>query len=106
MRSAPIPSEDLVAWRELEVVGSDDKVLVQLGKPKAVSKNEMQCSYRIVYRDACHGMDISGMDSFQALLLALNMIPVELRSSKALPVEQMHWLAPGDEMGFPERGRA
>ena len=48
-------------------------------------------------------MNIHGIDTFQALQLALNTLPIELRHNKKLPIGQMYQFELGDDMGFPER---
>jgi hypothetical protein len=97
-----LPPEDVIASRELCVTDSAETVLVQIGRPTAVSNSEAKCSYRLVYRGNAEGMNISGVDSFQALQLALKALPIELRHRQSLPLGQMYYLEPGDDMGFPE----
>jgi hypothetical protein len=97
----PLSPSDVIASRELNVVGSEEKVLVEIGRPK---KRDMdaQCSYRIRYREHVFGIDVSGIDEFQALQLAMKTLPVELRHRTVLPVGKIYQFEPGDDMGFPE----
>jgi hypothetical protein len=102
MAKAPIPPEDLIVVRTLSVVDSTDKVRVEVGVPKYISDDEAVCNYRFTYRDKVSGHDTHGLDAFQALHLTLKMLPGELRHRTELPLGQMYWLEPGDDMGFPE----
>jgi hypothetical protein len=97
----PIPDADVIASRELSVVDSGRKVLVQLGKPYPDSQDFL-CPYRICYEDRVVGFDIPGVDAFQAIQLALHSLPTELRHNQKLPVGRIFQFEPGDDMGFPE----
>ena len=98
----PIPPQDVVATRELKVEGSLDRVVVQLGRPYHVTDTEAVCAFRIAYRDVTHGWDVHGVDTFQALELALRLLPTHLRHAASIPVEKTYLDKPGDDMGFPE----
>jgi Domain of unknown function (DUF6968) len=97
-----IASQDLIAIRELSVEGQEEKVVVQLGRPHVVNDGEAICPYRILYRDTVCGIDAHGVDTFQAMELALKMLPTDLRTAKCLPLGKMFAFDPGDDMGFPE----
>jgi hypothetical protein len=98
----PIPNADVIASRELSVTDSVDKVVVQLGRPCKVSEGEAVCPLRITYRNKTSGVDVHGIDTFQALELALKILPTELRHASQLPVGNMYAFEQGDDMGFPE----
>jgi hypothetical protein len=100
---APIPTEDVVATRELSIVGSEDKVTVVLGRPRQVDEREAVCPYRITYLDHTIGRDAHGADLFQALLLALEAVTWELQHNGHLPSDKMYLYEPGDDMGFLEK---
>jgi hypothetical protein len=102
MAKAPISPQDLFVVRTLSVADSADKVRVELAVPKYVSENEAVCAYRFIYRDEIDGHDIHGLDAFQALHLALKLLPSSLRHDEYLPLGKMYWLEVGDDMGFPE----
>jgi len=102
VEKSPIPSEDVFATRELSITDSSDKVLVQLGRPYNVSENEAICPYRFTYRGETSGADIHGIDTFQALELAVRNLASTLRHAPQLPVGKMYAFEPGDDMGFPE----
>jgi hypothetical protein len=99
--SDPLSPSEIIASRELHVVGSEEKVFVEIGRPRKRDV-DAQCPYRIRYRDHIFGMDISGIDEFQALQLAMKILPIELRHRSLLPVGNIYQFEPGDDMGFPE----
>jgi hypothetical protein len=100
--SNPLSQDEVIASRELHVVGSEDKVLVEIGKPRKADV-DAQCPYRIHYRDHIFGMDIFGIDEFQALQLAMKHLPIDLRHLPFLPVGKIYQFEPGDDMGFSEK---
>jgi hypothetical protein len=77
-----IPFEP-IATRELELVSADGKstsVSVTLGKPVRASQN-WTCSYRIaVFDQTSERAMVGGVDSMQALILALHTLPAELQA--------------------------
>jgi hypothetical protein len=79
-----IPYE-AIATRELEFVGADGKrasVSVTLGKPVRASQ-DWSCSYRVAVFDQTVERAIVGVDSMQALILALHVLPAELQLSNS-----------------------
>ena len=98
----PIVPQDLIATRELYVEGQAEKVVVQLGRPRYVGDKEATCPFRFVYGDVVGGADIYGIDTFQALELALRILPTYLRTEKYLPLGKMYAWHIGDDMGFQE----
>ena len=101
MPTDPLPPNEVIASRELHIVGSDEKVLVEIGKPRQRDV-DAQCPYRIHYRGRVFGIDMSGIDGFQALQLTMKTLPIELWHHPLLPVGQIYQFEPGDDMGFPE----
>jgi hypothetical protein len=74
-----IPFEP-IATRELQFVSGDGKrasISVTLGKPVRASQ-DWTCSYRISVFDQTVERAIVGVDSMQALILALHVLPAEL----------------------------
>jgi len=98
----PISSQDLIASRELTIEGQSEKVIVQLGRPYYVSDREAVCPYRFLYGDVVGGNDAHGVDPFQALELAMKILPTYLRTESYLPLGKMYLWESGDDMGFPE----
>ena len=101
MSNDPLHPDDVIASRKLHVVGSDEKVLVEIGKPRRRDV-DAQCPYRIHYRGRVFGINVSGIDEVQALQLAMKTLPIELRHHPLLPVGKIYQFEPGDDMGFPE----
>lgn len=90
----------LIARRELSF-SNGDKVAVLIGKPEPYPDGEdFYCPYQILsigsecVRYAC------GIDSAQALLLALNKINADLNCSREAETGQLSWVGSGD-LGFP-----
>jgi hypothetical protein len=102
MAKASISPQDLFVVRTLSIAGSAEKVRVEVALPKYVSENEAVCAYRFICGDEIYGHDIHGLDAFQALYLALKLLPTSLRHDGTLPLGKMYWLEEGDDMGFPE----
>jgi hypothetical protein len=102
MAKTPISLEDLLVVRTLSITDSIDKVRVEIGVPRYVSDNEAVCPYSFTYQDRVFVHDTHGLDAFQALHLALKILPTDLRHDKRLPLGRMYWLEAGDDMGFPE----
>ena len=103
MAKPPISPQDLFVVRTLAITDSTDKVRVEVGVPKYVSDDEAVCPYRFTYKDKVFGHDTHGLDTFQALHLALKLLPLELRHDGRLPLGRMYWQEAGDDMGFPEK---
>jgi hypothetical protein len=87
--------EDVIAERELEVVGSPSrKVKVRLSRPIQVDTGDWACTHRIVgLGDDMVGVT-SGVDSMQALQLALDHVRTILEQSS----ERLAWFG-NEEMG-------
>ncbi|HJW39883.1 MAG TPA: hypothetical protein VJ476_01495 [Rhizomicrobium sp.] len=100
--NVPIPPQDVIASRELSILGDSETVLVELGRPHMVTPSEAVCTFRFTYRGNSEGWQAHGSDTFQALELALKIIPTELRHRPMLPLGRMYLYEPGDDMGFPE----
>jgi len=98
----PISPDDVIASRELAIEGQTDKVVVQLGRPYFADTGEAVCPFRFIYRNLVGGNDSYGVDAFQALELALKIVPTYLRTESYLPLGRMFAFDPGDDMGFPE----
>jgi Domain of unknown function (DUF6968) len=99
--TADRPLTDVVARRELDIKGSNEKVIVELGRPYARPTGEFGCPYRIAFGETVIQQEIFGEDGFQALQLTLNMISVLLHFDQDLPVGRMYWLDPDFDIGFP-----
>jgi hypothetical protein len=91
----------IVARRELDIRGSTQKVVVELARPYARPSGEFGCPYRIEYGQTVIQREIFGVDSFQALQLALKIISSHLHYDEDLPLGKMYWLEPDNDIGFP-----
>ena len=86
---------DVIAQRTLEN-GAGASVLVELGRPLS-DGDAFGCTYRLDCGDGQRTKTIYGADSFQALMLAIKMISVELELADGT----LYWLEPGNGTGFP-----
>ena len=100
------PVNDVIASRKLGIEGSNNKVVVEIRRPKRRDMN-FACPYRITYGARVINREICGVDEFQALQLALRTLAVELHYNKNLPIGRMYWLEKGNDIGFvnPEQGK-
>lgn len=75
------------------------QIEVQLAEPEQVSELEWRCAYRVPFQKTDPTYYAYGVDSFQALLMALTGIRAHLDAKK----ETFLWLSeePGDH-GFPK----
>ena len=92
---------DVIARRELDVEGESLKVIVELGKP-VFDGTAFGCTFRLSYAGKERQMTIFGEDAFQALMLALKTVSVDLKHTDWLPRDRMHWLEPGNGTGFSD----
>jgi hypothetical protein len=77
LESAPLGN--VVATRVIDVEGRADKYVVEIGTPQQFEDDESwYCPYRITGPNREHRFAIVGIDSVQALWLALNVIGSEL----------------------------
>jgi len=97
---APIATRSLVLVEGRET----RRVEIVVFAPEPVGK-DYNCRYEIhwpaeVWQN--HGL---GVDSIQALVLALHKIGVDLNSSEAGKEGRLGWFDPGDGVGFPVPGK-
>jgi hypothetical protein len=93
---------EVIARRELLVEETEAKVIVEMSKPVSDGQAYV-CAYGISYHGEAKVQTIFGVDAFQSLQLALDVLAVDLAHSKWLPVCQMHWLELDAGTGFVER---
>jgi hypothetical protein len=92
MSSREMDVEEIVAERELEVLGSPSrKVIVRIGKPVRESSGEWGCPHRIEGLGEASVEVTYGVDSMQALQLAMDRVRAILGES----AERVAWF--GDE---------
>jgi hypothetical protein len=93
---------DVILTRRLTLAGSQEPVVVQVGRPIAAADGlEYRCPYSIRGLGSDRFSFGAGVDEVQALLLALNKIGIELYVSEAYRDRKL-WLEAGDpDLGFP-----
>lgn len=91
----------LIASRDLSL-SNGDKVTVLIGKPEPYPDGQdFYCPYQILGIGSERVRYASGIDSAQALLLALKKIGADLNCSREAEAEQLSWMGAGD-LGFPK----
>ena len=93
----------LVASRTLKLKadGAIVDVAVELFAPVRESNGAWKCDYTIGWPDGLSRKSTFGVDSMQALILALQMIGTELHTSEAHEAVALFWDKPGNGYGFP-----
>jgi hypothetical protein len=98
---------DVIASRALEFRGSSGEtatVSVEVGRPVRNMDAENEC-YWCPYRISGLGRErtraMAGVDSAQALVLALHAIPAEMDAFARDHGGRVTWLG-GDDLGFPD----
>ena len=93
----------LIASRTLKLKadGAVVDVPVELFAPVRESNGAWRCVYTIGWPDGASRKSTFGVDSLQALILALQMIGVELHVSDAHDMGALFWDKPGNGYGFP-----
>lgn len=95
-------SESVVAQRSLVALvdGATAAVHVKIYAPRPEGEN-WACIYEIGWPSATRRVQANGLDSVQALLLAMQMIGAELYARRPSGVSDLYWLEAGDGVGFP-----
>jgi len=86
---------------KLKADGAVVDVPVELFAPARESNGAWRCVYTIGWRDGVSRKSTFGVDSMQALILALQMIGTELYISEAHEAGALFWDKPGNGYGFP-----
>lgn len=81
--------------------GTSVKVPVNLYLPMQDGSGDFRCDYEIGWPAKVRKFHAYGADGVQSVLLAMQMIGVELYSSDLHKTNRLSWLAPGDGYGFP-----
>ena len=81
--------------------GTEIEVPVQIYAPGRDATNAWSCTYEIGWPETPGRFSSGGIDSVQALLLALQMIGAELYSSKHHDAGELVWEGEGGGYGFP-----
>lgn len=94
----------VIASRELSL-STGKKVTVLIGKPEPYPDGrDFYCPYQILGIGAERVRYAGGLDSAQALILALNKIGADLYASAEAKAGQLSWTTGGDvgDLGFPK----
>jgi len=85
---------------KIDSKGQQTDVPVKIHLPVDMG-DHWQCEYEIGWPENARNWKVSGIDSVQSLLIALQTIGVEIYISEAHKSGSLMWLAPGDGYGFP-----
>jgi len=86
---------------KLRANGAVLDVPVHIFAPELEPTGAWRCDHEIAWPDGSSKKSTYGVDSMQALILALQMIGAELHSSAAHGAGQLFWDKPGNGYGFP-----
>jgi len=92
---------DAIATRVLSEAGSSTRYVVVLGKPRRKADMEWECRFMVHGLPGSEPERVYGIDSFQALMLAIERIRLVLASTR----RRLQWEgsidASGSDAGFP-----
>ncbi len=96
----------MIAERRLTLASDDGThldLVVRIGKPqRSPDREEFSCECQIAGLDQSKVWRIYGVDTFQAIQLALSFISTLLNQYRRESKGSIYWLEPGDDMGFAE----
>jgi hypothetical protein len=81
--------------------GTNIDIPVKLYLPVQTQGGDFKCDYEIGWPAKTRRFQAYGVDSIQSILLALQMIAIELYTSDLHKSKQLMWLKPDDGYGFP-----
>jgi hypothetical protein len=81
--------------------GTELEVPIRIYAPECDATNAWSCAYEIGWQGAPRRFSSGGIDSVQALVLALQMIGAELYSSQHHAAGRLAWEEVGGGHGFP-----
>jgi hypothetical protein len=83
--------------------GQATDVIVRLGRPRPFDdRSGYFCPFEILGLAERKVQSAAGVDAFQSLQLVFRMISALLHYKGREPDVELHWLAPGDDLGFAE----
>jgi hypothetical protein len=93
----------LIASRALTLRNGNDgiQIPIRIFAPEKAASGSWFCHYEIDWPGENHKMDVGGVDSVQALVLALQLIGAEIYSSNYHESGQLFFDKPGTGYGFP-----
>ena len=93
-------TEDPIATRTYRL-GADHKVKVEIYRPVEIDEVHWQCNYTIHWPDQKKDWCAAGIDSMQALILAIHQVGIEIYSSDTVKRGDLVWHEPGGGFGLP-----
>jgi Domain of unknown function (DUF6968) len=93
----------LIGSRVLKLQGADGEmeISIRIFAPEKKASGSWFCRYEVDWPGEDHKMEIGGVDSVQALVLALQSIGAEIYSSNYHKAGQLFFDKPGAGYGFP-----
>ncbi len=86
--------------RSVGVVQAPD-LIVRIGRPQELGDGSYICPFEV--RGLHRRIRFTqGADAIDSLQVALRMISVDLHNARNEPSAELHWLEPGDDLGFPD----
>jgi len=86
--------------RRFSIAGTDEYILMSL-ETGLVGSDQHYCDVSIRGSVFSFEERIYGIDSLQALLIALKLAGRIIRESEFANTHEVFWLEPGDDMGIP-----
>jgi hypothetical protein len=88
----------------LDSEGESATLTLRLGKPRPFPDNEgFFCPFEVAGIGERKVRYAAGLDEFQSLQLALQLIPAVLHVYQKAADGRLYWLEPGDDLGFPRQ---
>jgi hypothetical protein len=81
--------------------GGTVEIPVRLFAPENEKPGVWRCRYEIGWPDGAHALAGYGVDSIQAIVIALGMIGAEIYASNYHKAGTLSWDKPGNGYGFP-----
>jgi hypothetical protein len=85
----------------MTIDGVEQDVTVSIFQPIEYETEKWGCDYQIEWPVRAKRKTIYGVDSMQALVLAMYLVPIELYISEPHKQGNLKWLEQGEGYGFP-----
>ncbi len=79
----------------------DLQIPIRIFAPEKSPDGSWFCRYEIDWPDKNHALNVGGIDSAEAIVLALQMIGAEIYSSSYYKAGKLFFDKPGNGFGFP-----
>jgi hypothetical protein len=94
-------TNDLIAERTFKIIGSDASVTAQVLVPYR-DGDDYKCIYRIAWPDKIFEGYVFGVDSLQAVILAVQHMSADLQASSFAQDGKLYWLEPNNGLGLSQ----